>query len=213
MKADDNDVRNRIISAATECFAESGFKGTSVRRICERAGANLAMVNYYFGSKDGLYLAIIDREGGVDEMDELTVPASDTTVPAAERLGWLLERLLLDMMVSGPNSLITRLISWELVEPSAALRHIVDTLIDPLQKVMRELVRELAPPGTSEIDIRNSLFSILGQLLYYSHSRPVNEIMAPDLVYDEAGIRAIARHITTFSLRALGVADARHGTA
>lgn len=212
MKADDNDVRNRLINAATECFAENGFKATSVRKICERAGANLAMVNYYFGSKDGLYLAIIDREGGDEEMEELTVPASDKTIPAAERLGWLLERLLLDMMISGPNSLISRLISWELVEPTAALRNIVDTLIDPLQKVMLELVRELAPPGTGDIEIRNSQFSILGQLLYYSHSRPVNEILAPDIVYDEAGIRAIARHITAFSLRALGVADGGHGT-
>jgi AcrR family transcriptional regulator len=210
MKADDNDVRNRIISAATECFAENGFKATSVRKICERAGANLAMVNYYFGSKDGLYLAIIDREGGDEEMAELTVPARDKTVPAPARLGWLLERLLLDMMISGPNSLISRLISWELVEPTAALRHMVDTLILPLQEAMLELVRELAPPGTGEVEIRNSLFSILGQLLYYSHSRPVNEIMAPDIVYDEAGIRAIARHITAFSLRALGVPEKDH---
>ncbi|NHZ42607.1 DUF1956 domain-containing protein [Massilia sp. CCM 8693] len=212
MKADDNDVRNRIITAATECFAENGFKATSVRKICERAGANLAMVNYYFGSKDGLYLAIIDREGGSEEMEELTGPAGDKSVPPAERLGWLIERLLTDMMISGPHSLISRLISWELVEPTAALRHIVDTLILPLQESMTALVRELAPPGTSGMEIRNSLFSILGQMLYYSHSRPVNEILAPDIVYDDAGIREIARHVTAFSLRALGVADGDHGT-
>ncbi|MDQ1923047.1 CerR family C-terminal domain-containing protein [Massilia pseudoviolaceinigra] len=212
MKADDNDVRNRIITAATECFAENGFKATSVRKICERAGANLAMVNYYFGSKDGLYLAIIDREGGSAEMDELTVPARDASVPATLRLAHLIERLLVDMMTSGPHSLISRLISWELVEPTAALRHIVDTLIEPLQEVMQELVRDIAPPGTSEVEIRNNLFSILGQMLYYSHSKPVNEMMAPDIVYDEAGIREIARHVTAFSLRALGVADGDQGT-
>lgn len=210
MKVDDNDVRNRILSAATECFAESGFKATSVRKICERAGANLAMVNYYFGSKDGLYVAIIDREGGADDMDELTVPARDKSVPAARRLGDLIERLMVDMMTVGPQSLISRLISWELVAPTAALGHIVDTLILPLQVVMLELVGELAPPGTSDIEIRNNLFSILGQLLYYDHSRPVNELLAPEMVYDEAGIRALARHVTAFSLRALGVADGGH---
>ncbi|NHZ36954.1 DUF1956 domain-containing protein [Massilia sp. CCM 8692] len=211
MKADDNDVRNRIISAATECFAEKGFRGTSVRKICERAGVNLAMVNYYFGSKDGLYVAVIDREGGAEEMDELTVPARDQSVPAARRLGDLIERLMVDMMTAGPHSLISRLISWELVEPTAALGHIVDTLILPLQVVMLELVREIAPAGTSDIEIRNNLFSILGQLLYYDHSRPVNELLAPDMVYDEAGIRAIARHVTAFSLRALGMADGDQG--
>ncbi|HEX8613923.1 MAG TPA: CerR family C-terminal domain-containing protein [Telluria sp.] len=213
MKADDNAVRNRIIGAATECFAENGFKATSIRKICERAGANLAMVNYYFGSKDGLYLAIIDREGGTDEMEQLTGPAGDRSVPAPARLAMLIERLLTDMMISGPHSLISRLISWELVEPTAALRHIADTLIQPLQEAMRQLVREIAPPGMSDREIRNSLFSILGQMLYYSHSRPVNEFLAPDIVYDQAGIRDIARHITAFSLRALGVADGGPGTA
>lgn len=211
MKADDNDVRNRLISAATECFAENGFKATSVRKICERAGANLAMVNYYFGSKDGLYLAIIDREGEPEKLEEFVVPAQDKSVPAAQRLATMIERLLVDMMTPGPNALVSRLITWELMEPTAALRHMVDKLIQPFYDTMLAVVREVAPPAMSDVEVRNCLFSILGQVLYYSDSRAVNDMLAPDLAYDDAGIAAIARHVTAFSLRGLGVPDAPHG--
>lgn len=207
MKADDNDVRNRLLAAGTECFAENGFKATSVRKICERAGANLAMVNYYFGSKDGLYLAIIDREGAPDKVEEMVVPAQDTSVPAVKRLATMIERLLVDIMTPGPNAQVSRLITWELMEPTAALGHIVDKLIKPFYDTMLAVLREVAPPAMSDFEVRNCLFSILGQVLYYSDSKAFNELLAPDLAYDAAGIKAIARHVTAFSLRGLGVAD------
>ena len=45
-------ARMRILQTAAELFAEQGYKATSVRKICEAAQVNVAMVNYYFHSKD-----------------------------------------------------------------------------------------------------------------------------------------------------------------
>jgi AcrR family transcriptional regulator len=44
-----------IIEAAEKLFASKGFNGTSVRDIAETAGVNLAMISYYFGSKEKLF--------------------------------------------------------------------------------------------------------------------------------------------------------------
>ena len=52
-------TEQRLLEAAGEVFAESGYRGATVRQICEKAKANLAAVNYYVRDKDGLYLAVM----------------------------------------------------------------------------------------------------------------------------------------------------------
>lgn len=51
----------RLVEAAEKLFAEKGFEAVSVRDITKEAGANVAAVNYHFGSRDGLVLAVIGR--------------------------------------------------------------------------------------------------------------------------------------------------------
>ena len=46
------DKKEHIINHAVELFAEKGFEGTSIRDLAARAEVNVAMVNYYFGSKE-----------------------------------------------------------------------------------------------------------------------------------------------------------------
>lgn len=53
-------TRERLLEAAEFLIGERGFKVTSLREITERAEANVAAVNYHFGSKDGLYVAVFE---------------------------------------------------------------------------------------------------------------------------------------------------------
>ncbi|MER5890846.1 TetR family transcriptional regulator [Streptomyces sp. NPDC001941] len=55
------DTRTQILDAAERLFAERGYRGTSVRAVTDRAGANLAAVGYHFGSKGGLWAAVVRR--------------------------------------------------------------------------------------------------------------------------------------------------------
>jgi len=57
----EQDTKERILDAAEQRFARDGFHGTSLRAITAEAGANLAAVNYHFGSKETLMAAVIDR--------------------------------------------------------------------------------------------------------------------------------------------------------
>ena len=58
-----NDKQVQIMEIAEILFAEKGFNGTSVRDIAEKANVNLAMISYYFGSKDKLLEALFGYRG------------------------------------------------------------------------------------------------------------------------------------------------------
>ena len=54
-----SDKREHILIEAEKLFGERGFDGTSVRDIAQSAGVNLAMISYYFGSKEKLLEALV----------------------------------------------------------------------------------------------------------------------------------------------------------
>ena len=56
-----NDKQTHIIKTAERLFSAKGYHGTSVRDIAEEAGVNLAMISYYFGSKDKLMQALFEE--------------------------------------------------------------------------------------------------------------------------------------------------------
>lgn len=71
------DKKEHIMNAAIELFAEKGFEGSSIRDLATRADVNVAMVNYYFGSKDKLFEAIVEYKasfmrGKLDEIEANT---------------------------------------------------------------------------------------------------------------------------------------------
>lgn len=53
--------RDKILIAAKHLFARQGFGSTGVRQIAEQAGVNPAMINYYFGTKQGLLDAVLGQ--------------------------------------------------------------------------------------------------------------------------------------------------------
>lgn len=53
-------TRERILEAAVEAFAETGFLGTSTREIARRASTNQGLITYHFRSKDALWRAAVD---------------------------------------------------------------------------------------------------------------------------------------------------------
>lgn len=52
-------VRARLLKAALDCFLADDYHDVTTRLIAERAGANVAMIRYYFGNKEGLYEEMI----------------------------------------------------------------------------------------------------------------------------------------------------------
>jgi AcrR family transcriptional regulator len=75
-------TKDKLMDAAEKLFARRGFYGSSLRDITTAAGVDLALVNYHFGSKKQLLIAVIERRGAVLNEERLRRLA-DARVSAA----------------------------------------------------------------------------------------------------------------------------------
>jgi AcrR family transcriptional regulator len=103
-------TREAILTAARSAFAETGYAGTSLRRIAALAGVDAALIHHYFGSKDQLFLATVElpvNPGALiermaqDGLDGLGRRLIDTLLtvwesPIGERLVAIVRTVLLD---------------------------------------------------------------------------------------------------------------------
>jgi AcrR family transcriptional regulator len=93
------DTMNRILDAAEELFAEKGVAATSVRNITEKAGVNVAAVNYHFDSKENLIRSVIDRRAvKLDDGRGRALDAVDARAAAENRTPTVHE--LVDAMIT-----------------------------------------------------------------------------------------------------------------
>lgn len=79
---DSEKVREGLLQAAREHFTSREFKAVSLREIAATAGVNGAMVNYYFGGKQGLYMAMVD--GMFESLEESLPELTESSVVTPE---------------------------------------------------------------------------------------------------------------------------------
>lgn len=203
--SDAKDVaRDRILYVAAGMFAEGGYRDTSIRKICDRAEVNVSMVNYYFRSKEELYLSVIEFAQNAEKQDSFEdIVASNSPHSAEEQLRLVIERLMFRILMPERSSLFMRLVAWELVEPSPAIAFIAENEVRQQHKFFGRLIRNIVGNEMSQEDVRACVLSIIGQAIFYSHSRPIHEIAIPELTYDVEGIRRIASNVYRFSIAAI----------
>ena len=63
------DKKDQIIASAQKLFALRGYDATSIRDICQDADVNVAMVNYYFGSKEGMFREMVEQSFRITNQD------------------------------------------------------------------------------------------------------------------------------------------------
>ena len=112
----------------------------------------------------------------------------------------LLQRVLSEELSARHGRIMAR----EMVEPTGALNRMVPEFIQPQADKLRDILRELLPPHTDPEVSRLCGLSIVGQILFYAHCRPVLERLEPRASFAILELDRLARHITEFSLAALG---------
>ncbi len=207
-------TRVRLLKAAAAVFAERGYQDATVRHICERAGANVALVNYHFGDKLELYTEVLryslQPRPGAARFD---LPAATEQPELALRaiIGAMVERAF---ETGEQANLRFRLMLNEFVRPSEATSRVVDVVMRPVYDRLREIVGAILGLAPSHQKTRLCVHSILGQVAHFAHAKPVLGLLWPEMAkMNRAHRDAIVEHIAEFSLAYLTKARRASGGA
>jgi TetR/AcrR family transcriptional regulator, regulator of cefoperazone and chloramphenicol sensitivity len=192
-------TRDKLIEAAGEVFAERGYRAATIREICGRAGANVAAVNYTFGDKMGLYTEVLRHSVRAAQTAAMHAALDSKLSPEEIIQGVIRARLMSLCREARPDWQI-RLVMHEFSHPTPAMGRVVDEGMRPIYDHMRRAVAKIIGLPADHETTRLSVNSIVGQILFYTFSRPVLSHLQPELKLTPNQLERIADHITDFSL-------------
>ena len=197
-----SDTQNRILEAAGEVFAEVGFRCATVRKICERAGVNVASINYHFRTKEQLYSEVLKywHEFAIKKYPPLLGLGEDA--PAKDQLRTFILSLLFRMLDKGKPAWFGKVMAREMTEPTRAFDHMVNEVMRPLNRLLASIIKKIVGTSVGEETIRMCCASILSQCFYYYNTRVIAPLFQRDMSEPEE-IERVADHILRFSLKGL----------
>ncbi len=197
-------TRQRILDAAAEVFAEEGFRAATIRQIIQKAGANIAAVNYHFGGKAQLYSEVFKSvmHAGLTEFPvDLDLPAHPT--PEQRLYAYVRSFFLRAFSGSGCGTHLGRIILREMVEPTPELNRRINDTMRPMANYLRSIVQQIVDRPMSEEEYFYCCTSVVSQIVFHKHCREVISRMFPGRKYERSDLEDLARHVTKFSIAGL----------
>ena len=196
-------ARHQILDAAEILFAGQGFDPTTIKKIGAAAQLNPALLYYYFGSKEELYKAVLQRivtslaDRGIAVIETAAAPADAIRALVATQVEFLLGN------PSMPKLLVREMIDHEASHAEATVLKLAAGLFQRLCGVIERGQRD----GVFRADVepRYAAVSTISQVIYFMIARPAIAIffgLAPGGVSEEIA-RAFGRHAGDFAVRAL----------
>jgi AcrR family transcriptional regulator len=188
---------DRLLDAAERLFAEEGFHATSLRQITQAAKVNLAAVNYHFGSKQALILAVFRRRLDALNQARLTrLEAATSGGPAA--LETVLDAFVYPAMAFTHGSdedghRFMRILMRAFADQDEQLHRALSAEYAHVMRRFSDAIAQ-ALPGARPVDIRRQLDFIVGALTYTmaeSEQKDARSIASDLVQFAAAGLRGV----------------------
>jgi AcrR family transcriptional regulator len=196
-------TREKIIKAASRAFARNGYDGASIRTIVAAADVNQAAINYHFGSKDGLYRAVL-QAALLALMNDDGAGRGDGALSREAALRRFLRQQLRPMISGDELSAYVRIFSWETLKPSPVFRKFMAREAVPFFATATELVRRFLPDGASDEQAVVGALWLFGQCSIFV--RNAQQLSRPPfrLTLDEHFVDWLADTMATWAAGGLG---------
>ena len=159
---DRTDTRKAILDAAAGMFAARGFRAATIREICAAAGANIALVSRYFGSKQGLYAEVCRHlfNGLAAPLASLDAGVKTDGERRAAIREWIGRAIRITSASRAPASLAAGIFRNEMNTPSVIHNYIRREFLEPVFSCFRRLVEFGGASGEANtLEILSSVWS------------------------------------------------------
>ncbi|RJP77476.1 MAG: TetR/AcrR family transcriptional regulator [Candidatus Zixiibacteriota bacterium] len=198
------DPRQRLLNAAYRVFAEKGLQGARTRDIAARAGVNLAMLHYYYRSKEELYAQVLTplyREV-FSRLDSVLSGPGDPR----DRLEAAVS-VYFDFLKRYPS--LPRLVMWELASGAQVLRGVFAGLLDPASGSLFHHFRRLFQEGREQGIFRDTppeqaIISTVALIIFPFAARDLLTAALPGVADQPEFIERRRRHVLDLLMRGLG---------
>lgn len=176
-REDGKETQERIIQTAGPLFAQNGYDGTTSKAICQQAGVNMAAVNYHFGSRDGLYIAILEEvQDYLLNIDVLKKLAQQEGTPR-QKLELFVDYFIEDAFFK--NDWHVRLWIRELLHPSPHIQKIIAAKSLPKFYIAAEVFGKALGYNKTDIVFYSAYISLISPFImtFLAQNSPVLEAL------------------------------------
>jgi AcrR family transcriptional regulator len=199
IKVEDQTTREKIFFSALFLFAEKGYRGTTVRDICRKAGAaNINSINYYFGGKEKLYRYILEYM--YSEFSRRKPDYPDNIPPEQHLKDFIFSYCEMQYTDNEYTRAFIAISNSEMTNPSPWMKALVKKYVKQQSFDFLAVMRKLLGSSVPENIVRDCALSVGGQIIYYSFAWPVVSAVFPDHPGMGKYHPVIAEHIYEFSM-------------
>jgi AcrR family transcriptional regulator len=193
------DVRHQLLKASQQLFAGRGYQGVSIKAIADKAGVNTAMVHYYFGNKDSLFVAVIE-----ETMQPILSKARElATVTDTE--AFIRQFLQIYMKTIAANPWLPVLLAREVILPEGRLKdRFISQVVGPLSNKVRKLIETSRKHGDLDPETDPAVATInLASLAFFPFLAMPVLSKALKIDVDDNFVEKLTRHTTQLYLKGL----------
>jgi AcrR family transcriptional regulator len=201
-------TRDRLLDAAERLFAQHGFEGASVRDITAAADCNVASVNYHFGGKDKLYLAVFQRrlaalrEQRISSLERAMAEAGGRATLELV-ISTFTASFLEPLVADSQGRVLMELFSREMMSPHLPKKVFNEEMVQPVQEALARAMLAVCPE-LDQATTRLCILSLVAQLVYVIHAR---RFFAESGPVADLELQTFVDHINRFTvggIRSLG---------
>ncbi len=169
------DKKEHIMDVAVTLFAEKGFEGTSIRDLAHEADVNIAMINYYFGSKENLFVTLLEAKARFMR-EKIDAVQSDPSLSELDKINQIIDGYI-NRFLSQPA--FHRVLQQELLVTNRELLHqsVTALFIKNTQDIVAIIEKGIRKKVFRKVDPQLLFASIIGTINQVMLSRTMCNIL------------------------------------